>query len=305
MHLVGGGQAKTNKPTREGDEQMIIDMHVHPIFQEIVPGLSAIPEGLRMLQNLEKTSENYFYRSLKILSLAEFQQEMSDAKIDRVALLISAIKDIPVRQTNERVSALLRMLPEKFIGFAAFDPRKGEEAVADIEYAINELGFKGLKTVSSQQELDINDKAFYPCYAKAQDLGVPITIHTGASSLIMGCRVKHVQPLMVDDVAFDFPNLKIICAHMGGHQYMDVHSMLVRHRNVYADLCFWPLNPHYRDMIPWPLLDDTVRDKILLGSDYPCGQILKEAVEAVQNLPISDDFKVKILGKNAARLLAL
>ncbi len=86
---------------------------------------------------------------------------------------------------------------------------------------------------------------------------------------------------------------------------MDVHSMLVRHRNVYADICFWPLNPHYKDLIPWHLLEDTVPDKILLGSDYPCAQTPKEAVETVQNLPISEDFKQKILGENAARLLGL
>jgi len=113
------------------------------------------------------------------------------------------------------------------------------------------------------------------------------------------------EPLMLDDVAFDFPDLKIICAHMGGHQYMDVHSMLVRHPNVYADLSLWPLNPLYKDLIPWRLLEETVSNKILLGSDYPCGQTPKEAVEAVRALPISEDFRLKILGENAARLLGL
>jgi hypothetical protein len=284
---------------------MIIDMHVHPMFQEVVQGLSATPQGRQMIQNLEQTSKNYFYRSQKILSLADYQEEMRQAKIDRIVLLISGVKDIPARQRNEQVSALLRMHPQKFIGFAGFDPNQGKSAVADIEYAVEELGFKGLKTVSSMLELDINDKAYYPCYAKAQELGVPITIHTGASALVMGFRVKHIHPLMVDDVSFDFPDLKIICAHMGAHQYMDVHSMLVRHRNVYADLCLWPLNPHYKDLIPWRLLDETVRDKIMLGSDYPCGQTSKGAVEAVQDLPISDNFKARILGENAARLLAL
>jgi predicted TIM-barrel fold metal-dependent hydrolase len=284
---------------------MIIDIHVHPIFQEVVQNISATPQGLRTIQNLEQTSKNYFYRSQKILSLADFQQEMDEAHIDKVALQITGAKGTPARPTNEQVSLLLQMLPDKFIGFAGFDPNQGEEAVADIEYAIGKLGFKGLKTVCSLLELDINDKALYPCYAKAQELGVPIMIHTGASALVMGYRVKHVQPLMVDDVAFDFPDLKIICAHMGGHQYMDVHSMLVRHRNVYADLCFWPLNPHYKDLMPWRLLGDTVPDKILLGSDYPCGQTPKEAVEAVQNLPVSEEFKLKILGENAAKLLGL
>jgi predicted TIM-barrel fold metal-dependent hydrolase len=110
---------------------------------------------------------------------------------------------------------------------------------------------------------------------------------------------------MVDDVAFDFPDLKIICAHLGGCHYMNVHSMIVRHPNVYADVCFWPLNPHYVDLIPWRLFEETVPDKILLGSDYPCGQTLKEAVEAVERLPTGDDFKRKILGENAASLLDL
>jgi predicted TIM-barrel fold metal-dependent hydrolase len=284
---------------------MIIDMHAHPIFQESLQSLSATPQGRQMIQNLEQTSKNYFYRSQKILSLAEYHEEMSQAKMDKVVLLVSGKKNLPTRPRNEQVSALLRMHPDKFIGFAGFDPNQGQEAVADIEYGVKELGFKGLKTVSSMLELDINDKAYYPCYAKAQELGVPITIHTGASALVMGFRVKHIHPLMVDDVAFDFPDLKIICAHMGAHQYMDVHSMLVRHRNVYADLSLWPLNSRFRDLIPWRMLENTVPDKILLGSDYPCGQTSKEAFEAAQDLPISNDFKAKILGENAARLLAL
>jgi predicted TIM-barrel fold metal-dependent hydrolase len=280
---------------------VIIDVHVHPVFQEI----SDRPEMARTIQQLELTSKRYFYRSQNIQSLNGFQDEMKNAGIDKVVIQMPGEKGVPARPANEQVSMLLRMLPDKFIGFAGFDPNQGEEAVADIEHAVKELGFKGLKTVSSLLELNINDKALYPCYAKAQELGVPIMIHTGASSLVMGYRVKYVQPLMVDDVAFDFPDLKIICAHMGGHDYMDVHSILVRHPNVYADLCFWPLNPRYKDLIPWRLLEETVPDKILLGSDYPCGQTPKEAVETVRALPISEDFKLKILGENAARLLGL
>ena len=191
---------------------MIIDVHVHPVFQEI----SDRPEMARTIQQLELTSKRYFYRSQNIQSLNGFQDEMKNAGIDKVVIQMPGEKGVPARPANEQVSMLLRMLPDKFIGFAGFDPNQGEEAVADIEHAVKELGFKGLKTISSLLELNINDKALYPCYAKAQELGVPIMIHTGASSLVMGYRVKYVQPLMVDDVAFDFPDLKIICAHMGG-----------------------------------------------------------------------------------------
>ena len=283
---------------------MIIDIHAHPMFQETVQELFSTPAGAREIQNVELTSKNYYDRSPIILSLTDFQKEMATAGIDKVGLLLPGKKGVPARQTNEQLSALLQMFPDKLIGFAGFDPNQGDEAVVDIEQAVKELGFKGIKTVSSLLELDINDKAFYPCYTMAQELNVPIIIHTGPA-LIIGALIKHVQPLMVDEVAFDFPDLKIICAHMGGHHYMEVHNLLVRHPNVYADLSFWPLHPYYKDMIPWSLFEKTVPDKILLGSDYPAGQTLGEAVEAVRSLPISEDFKGKILGENAARLLGL
>ena len=77
------------------------------------------------------------------------------------------------------------------------------------------------------------------------------------------------------------------------------------HANVFADISFWPLNPFYVDMVPWSLLEKTVSNKILLGSDYAAGQTPKEAVEAAQKLPISQGFKEKILGKNAAKILKL
>jgi predicted TIM-barrel fold metal-dependent hydrolase len=229
---------------------------------------------------------------------------MDVTKVDKVVLVNPAIKGILVRPMNEGVAKLLEAYPDRFIGFAGFDPNTGTQAVNEIEYAVKELGFSGVKSVSSTLELDINDKAFYPYYQKAEELDIPILIHTGAV-IIKGCRVKYVHPLMIDDVAFDFPDLTIICAHLGGFQYMDTINMLLHHSNVYADISFWPLHPLYADLVPWSLLEKTLQDKILLGSDYPAGQTPKEAAEAVQKLPISQSFKEKILGTNAAKILKL
>jgi len=74
---------------------------------------------------------------------------------------------------------------------------------------------------------------------------------------------------------------------------------------VFADISFWPLHPFYVDIVPWSLLEKTVPDKILFGSDYPAGQTPKEAAEAVKKLPVSQSFKEKILGKNASKILKL
>ncbi len=293
---------------------MIIDIHVHPQFMEPQQGNIPSQRDTRKLDivanpqhfpiALDQTSRNHYQRSPVMLPLPEFINQMDEAKIDRVALVNPAIKGISVNPMNESVAKLLEAYPERFIGFAGFDPNNGAQAVQEVEYAIKNLGFSGIKTVASTLELDINDKAFYPCYKKAEEIGVPILIHTG-SVIIKGCRVKHVHPLMIDDVAFDFPDLKIICAHLGGWQHMDAINMLLHHSNVFADISFWPLNPLYMDFVPWSLLEKTSSDKILLGSDYPAGQTPKEATEAVQKLPVSQSFKEKILGNNAAKILDL
>ncbi len=293
---------------------VIIDVHVHPQFMELQQGDISPQLGTKKLDivanpqhfpaALSQTSQNYYQRNHVMLPLHEFIDQMDEAKIDKVVLVNPAIKGVPVRPMNENVARLLEEYSKQFIGFAGFDPNNGAESVREIEYAVKDLGFSGIKTVSSALELDINDKAFYPCYSKAEELGIPILIHTGAV-IIKGVRVKHVHPLMIDDVAFDFPDLKIICAHLGGWQYMDTINMLVHHRNVFADISFWPLNPFYMDIVPWSLLEKTVPDKILLGSDYPAGQTPKEAIETLERLPISQSFKEKILGKNASKMLKL
>jgi len=248
------------------------------------------------------TSQLYYGRNPVTLSIGDFIAQMDEGGIDKAVLQNAASKGSPMRMINEGAAKLIESHPDRFIGFAGFDPNTGEQAVQDIIHAVEELGFKGIKTVSSGYELNINDEAYYPCYSKAQELGLPALIHTG-TVIIKGVRGKYVHPLMVDDVAFDFPDLKIICAHLGGWQYMDVINMLIHHPNVYADVSFWPLNPNYIDIVPWKLLEKTVPDKILLGSDYPFGQTPKEAAEAVKTLPISEEFKAKILGGNAANLL--
>ena len=293
---------------------MIIDIHVHPQFvepqQESMPPqlntkkLDIVANPAQMPIALGQTSQNHLQKNHVMLPLTEFINQMNEARIDKVTLVAPAIKGLPVKPMNEGVARLLEAYPDRFIGFAGFDPNTGAQAVDEIEYAVKELGFTGIKSVASALELDINDKAFYPCYGKAQEMGIPILIHTGSVQL-KGLRVRYVHPLMIDDVAFDFPDLKIICAHLGGWQYQDAIAMLFHHQNVFADLSFWPMHPLYVDLIPWSLLEQTVSDKILFGSDYPAGQTPKEAAEAVNKLPVSQSFKEKILGNNAVTLLRL
>ena len=300
---------KKNKP------EMIIDIHSHPTFTDFLQDghapskpwpanrkLDIVADPGKMGIAMQLTSKQYKGQEPVMLSVEGLKAHLDETH-DLINFLCPITKGQSAKESNEKAAKLIKQFEGRAIGFAGFDPTS-PDPVGDIEYAINVLGFKGLKVIPSILGLDINDKLFYPCYEKAQELGVPITIHTGAG-LIMGCRIKHVRPILIDDVAFDFPGLKIISAHLGCWDFMDVHSLLVRHPNVYSDLSAWPLDPRYTNLVPWQLFEQTVSDKLLLGSDYPAAQTPQEALASVIGLPISEDFKTKIIGGNAAKLLRL
>lgn len=271
---------------------MIIDIHVHPVFL-----------GIPTHSGLDELSRAYYGREICRITLADFVKELDRARVDRAVFLTVAWKNQPARPRNEAVAGMLKQYPDRLIGFAAFDPNTGSEAVAEVAYAVKELGFAGVKTIAQNVELPYNDPRYYPIYEKIQELDVPMLFHTGPSFL--HTRTKFGAPRTIDDVALDFPKMKVILAHLGMQGYMEVHSLLVRHPNVYADLSFWPLHPTYRRLIPWSLFEEAVSDKILLGSDFPVGQTPGEAIEAVRSLPVSEKFKAQILGENSARLLGL
>lgn len=252
---------------------------------------------------VQSLSRTYYARDALDLTVTEFIKELDRADIDKVILLTACWKGQPARQRNEATAELVSRYPTRFIGFGSFDPNAGRQVLQDVEHAIKGLGLAGIKTIGQNVEVFYNDPSYYPVYEKVQELRVPILFHTGASFL--GTRTKFGNPATVDDVALDFPDMNIILAHMGMHRYLEAHSLLVRYPNVYADLSFWPLHPIYRRLIPWSLLEETVPEKLLMGSDFPVGQTPTEVVQSVRSLPVSEQFKAQILGENAAKLLGL
>lgn len=270
----------------------IIDAHMHPVFL-----------GGYIHPGLDQLSKAYYGRECMKWTLERFIAELDPAGVAKAIALTASWKGQPIRQRNEATAELVSRHPDRLMGFASFDPNTGAEAVEEIEYAVQDLGLSGVKIIAQNVEVFYNDTRVYPIYEKVQELGIPILFHTGPSFL--HTRSKFGDPLTLDDVAHDFPKMKVIVAHLAMEGFLDAHSLLVRHANVYADLSFWPLHPTYRRLIPWQVLEETVADKLLFGTDFPVGQTPTEAVAAVRSLPVSDDFKTKILGENAARVLGL
>jgi predicted TIM-barrel fold metal-dependent hydrolase len=141
----------------------------------------------------------------------------------------------------------------------------------------------------------------YPLYQAAQDLDIPVLVHTG-SSVFKGTRMKYGDPLHLDDVAVDFPRLNLVMAHAGrGFWYDRAFFLSKLHPNVYMELSGLPPS---KLMTYFPELD-RITEKVIFGSDWPGMPWIRRNMEAIRELPLPAEGVENILGGNAARLLRL
>ncbi|MBI4786694.1 MAG: amidohydrolase [Chloroflexi bacterium] len=171
----------------------------------------------------------------------------------------------------------------------------------ELERLITQDGFRGLKIYPTYEHFYANDRELYPMYAVLQDAKLPLMVHTG-SSVFKGAKLKYGDPLALDDVAVDFPDLNIVMAHSGRGFWYDRAFFLARlHEHVYMELAGLP---------PTRLLEyfpefERNADKIIFGTDWPGMPYIKRNIEQIRKLPLKASTFEKILGGNAARVLGL
>jgi predicted TIM-barrel fold metal-dependent hydrolase len=190
---------------------------------------------------------------------------------------------------------------KSLIPFASINPVTDTNPVRTVVKLIRDSGMKGLKLLPPYQHFYPNDAKLYPLYEKAQELGIPVNFHTG-TSVFKNARLKYANPLYLDDIATDFPDLTIVQAHGGRGFWYDVAFFLAkRHKNVYIDVTGLPP----RNLLQYfPDLEE-IADKVVFGSDWPGVPSIRENVEAIRRLPLRAETKRKILGENARKILRL
>ena len=253
-------------------------------------------------------------------------REMEEAGIDKTVLLaldghFAFTANLTYKDYNNYVANIVNEYPDKFIGFCGIDPRRGKEAIQELERCVEELGLKGLKLYPLTGFYP-DDLKFYPFYKRVQELDIPILIHTGSGP--PNTYIKYCQPIYVDKVAIDFPDIKIIMAHMGSPFTNQAISVAGKNFNVYLDISAW--EPVLK-MMPAAFIQALFQaklscgiDKILFGSDWPLFTpilSLKDWVKGIRKLKIPPPLKLmgltdftekdkdKILGINAAKVLGL
>jgi len=185
-----------------------------------------------------------------------------------------------------------------FIPFCSIHPFD-DDLVKDTRRCIKKLGFRGIKMYPTYQHFYPNERSMYPLYQTAEELGVPIMFHTG-SSVFKGSRLKFGEPQLLDDVAVDFPDLRIVMAHSGRGAWYDQAVLLATlHPNVYMEVSGLPP----KNLLKYFPELKKVAGKVIFGSDWPTISDIRGNIEAIKGLGLAREAVEAILGGNALRVL--
>jgi hypothetical protein len=217
---------------------------------------------------------------------------------------VTGRKPIP----NEEIAEIAAANPDVLIPFASIDPARGAKGVQSAKHLIADHGVRGFKFHPNSQGFFPNDPKAYPLYEVIEAAGLPALFHTGHSGIGAGVRggggirLKHSNPMHVDDVAVDFPDLKIILAHPSFPWQEEAISVALHKPNVHIDLSGW--SPKYFPEILVRYANSLLREKVLFGSDFPFITPDRWLADFAE-LPIKDEVRPLILKENAIRLLGL
>ncbi|HEX77730.1 MAG TPA: amidohydrolase [Dehalococcoidia bacterium] len=279
-----------------------IDVHVHP---------STISMKDMVGKEIAESTFRYLRSEERLRTEEEMVQEF--VEMDLKALLIAwdsqTVSGAP-GVSNDYIARLVRDYPQVFVnGWAVVDPWKGKWAVQEAERAIKELGLLGLKFQPSAQAFYANDRRFYPLWQKCVELKAPVLIHTGTSGLGAGLpggaglRLDMLRPIpVIDDLAADFPELTIICGHLGWPWTEELIAVLFHKGNVYCELSGWA--PKYFPESIRREVNGRLQDKFMFGSDYP-GLHPKRLLEEWEAGGYKPEVLEKVFYKNAQRILGL
>jgi len=215
------------------------------------------------------------------LTVTPEQHWNSYGKTDGAIVLAFNCPATGVVVPNEYVADYVVAFPGKLFGFASVNPHD-PDAPKQLEHAVKELGLVGLKLAPIYQNFYPDSQKYFPLYAKADELGIPILWHQGTSFVSQG-YLDASRPAMLDPIARTFPNLKMIIAHLGHPWHGECVSVIRKHPNVYADLSALGTRPWQFYNAMMNVVEYGVPHKVLFGTDYPFFTI-QQTIDAFRNI---------------------
>jgi predicted TIM-barrel fold metal-dependent hydrolase len=277
-----------------------IDVHTH-----------AWKSALQVDDALTESQEamgRYFRYQPQHQTVPEMAGMYRKLKMAFVVFTVDGEKGASRKITNEEIAELAHRHSDVAIPFASINPHRGEAGVREARRLIKDFGVKGFKFHPSVQDFNPNDRLAYPLYEAIAEAKLPALFHTGQTGVGAGTpggggiRLKYSNPMLLDDVAVDFPDMPIILAHPSFPWQEEALAVATHKPQVYIDLSGW--SPKYFPPILVQYANTLLKDKILFGSDYPVMSPERWMAD-FDKLPIKPEVRPLILKENAVRLLGL
>ena len=242
------------------------------------------------------------------LSLDEMLDRMETAGIDKAFLIAAHAGRVGMpgcyHMPYEIVARACEEYPDRFYGLAGIDPFDGMEGVRAVEDAVQNMGFIGAHLYPHWYELVPDHAKYYPFYAKCCELDVPIQMQVGQSMVYSKeYRTRSVgQPITLDAVACDLPELKLIGIHVGIPWHDEMISMAWKHENIYIGCDahrpkYWPKSfTHY--------VNSYGQDKVIFGTDFPVLDF-KKTTDDINEIGFKPEVRRKLMRDNAIRIYGL
>lgn len=236
---------------------------------------------------------------------------MDAAKVDKSAIFACPLTENSL--SNEEAIRIAKKFPERFFAVGTVSPRKPKVLPRELGKMFAKGDIRALKFYTGYEHFYPNDiKLLSPYLRSAQDHGYPVIFHMGDTIKGQGqAKLKFAHPLAIDELAVEFPELKIIIAHLGNPWLTDAAAVLYKNENVYADmsgLAYGEMGKEDRKDLKALLqrMESYLEglDKLLFGTDWPVSEH-KSCVDFCEALPVSKEVREKIFSGNARELFRL
>jgi predicted TIM-barrel fold metal-dependent hydrolase len=289
-------------PKMNVDALVAIDIHTHAeVSTRMLPD-EAEAEAL-------EARGRYFRYAVKHPTIAQMAESYRARKIAFVVFTVDQERGMGIKRiSNEEVAESAAEHADICIPFASIDPARGKMGVREARRLIKDFGVKGFKFHPIIQGFYPNDPDVYPLYEVIAEAGLPALFHTGQTGIGAGMRgggglkLKYANPLYLDDVAADFPDMPIIMAHPSVPWQDEQLSVATHKPNTYIDLSGW--SPKYFEAKLVQYANTLLKNKVLFGSDNPVIQPDRWLAD-FEKLAIKPEVRPLILKENAVKLLKL
>jgi hypothetical protein len=277
------------------DDLVAIDVHVH-LEHESTP------------TDTDTAAKKYFGSTVAAQGAQALADYYRSRKIACVVFTVDEHLTGRPHLTNDEILAFAAVNADIAIPFVSVDPTRGASAVAEARRLVATGTVRGLKLHPPLQQFFPNDRLAYPVYEVFAEAKLPVLFHTGHSGIGTGMRggggvrLKYGNPMHIDDVAVDFPDMPIILAHPSFPWQDEAISVCLHKRQVYIDLSGW--SPKYFSPMLVQYANTLLKHKVLFGSDYPWITPDRWLAD-FGKIDIRDDVRPLVLKANAARLFGL